>query len=215
MRQKNEQMYYYGKMTLPPISSLLQATAYQPSTQLPLKAEYASLVSKGGLVTGAVTMVSGVGSHTAVIEMLSLTSQTGFAIALVGLRDLGVVALAQAGWDLSRVVLVDDGVETAQVIALLVSAFDVVVFDAAIIDRHWHRLVARARERKSALVVIDRDRAIDRSSHLRRSPPDVTLIVEELGWSVPTMEFPFGSPTLHLVVEEHGLRTSTSTSVAR
>jgi hypothetical protein len=214
MRQKNEQMYYYREMTLPSISSLLQATAYQTSTQLPLKAEYAALVSKGGLATGAVTMVSGSGSYTAVIEMLSVTSKAGFAIAFVGLRDLGVVALAQAGWDLSRVVLVDDGAETTQVIALLVAAFNVVVFDVAIVDRHWHRLVARARERRSALVVIDHDRAVDSSSYLRRSPPDVTLVVDELGWSTPTMEFPFGSPTLRLVAEEHGLRTGTSVTVA-
>lgn len=201
-------------MTLPAISSLLQATAYQASTQLPLKPEYAALVSKGGLTTGTVTMVSGYGSYTATIEMLGATSQAGFTIALVGLRDLGIVALAQAGWDLSRVVLVDDGAESTQIIALLVAAFDVVVFDIAIIDHHWRRLVARARERKSALVVIDSDRAANNSSLLRSSPPDVTLVVEELGWSAPTVESPFGSPDLHLVAEEHGLRTGESAKVA-
>ncbi|MEX6429552.1 MAG: hypothetical protein ACYCWN_09210 [Ferrimicrobium sp.] len=192
-------------------SPLLRMTPYQPSTLFPIKAEFAALMLRGGLVAGAIALVSGTGSYTVMIEMLSVTSRAGFAIAFVGLHDLGVVALTQSGWDLTQVVLVDDGPEMSQAIAVLLAAFDVVVFDITVIDRHWHRLVARARERKSALVVIDQD--------CRRSPrqlaPDVTLIVEEFGWAQPTAECPFGAPAFHVAVQEHGFRTDTPTVLAR
>ncbi|WP_298210457.1 hypothetical protein [Ferrimicrobium sp.] len=214
MHQKSEQMYYYGSMALPLTSSSLDATPHQPSTKLPLKAEYAALLSQGGLSVGTVTKVSGPGSYTAMIEMLSVTSQAGYNIAFAGLHDLGVVSLARAGWDLSRVILVDDGSETMQIIALLVAAFDVVVFDATVVDRSWHRLVARAREHKSALVILDRQRTIE-NHQLRRSPPGVTLVVEELGWSVSTPESPLGSPTLRIVVQEHGLAVGVATVATR
>jgi len=214
LRQKSEQMYYYVAMELLPTSSLLDATSHQPPTTLPLKAEYAALLPKGGLLAGAVTSVRGPGSYTAMIEMLSVTSQAGCNIALAGLHDLGVVALARAGWDLSRVLLVDHESEMTQVIALLVAAFDVVVLDVAVLDRSWYRLVARARERRSALVMLDRMVTIEHHQ-LRRPLPGVTLVVEELGWGVPTPECPLGSPILRMTAEEHGLTLGNATTVAQ
>jgi len=213
--EKSEQMYYYGPMSQSSVSSLLHATQYQPSTVLPVKDEFVGLMPKGGLVTGTVVAVSGLGSYTAAIEMLSTTSQAGFTVALAALCDLGVMALAQTGWDLSRVVMVDDGPEMAQVIALLIAAFDVVVFEARLIDRHWHRLVARTRERKSALVVVDQDRRIGGHRQRPQVTPDVTLIVEEFGWAEPSRLSPFGAPTLHLLTQEHGLVIGAPTVLTR
>lgn len=89
-------------------------------------APLAAALPRGGLAGGTVVGLRGDGATSLLFALLSATP--GSWSALVALPDLGLLAAAELGVDLDRVVVVPEpGPELLQVISILVDGVDVVV----------------------------------------------------------------------------------------
>lgn len=114
----------------------------------------------GGLARGSVLAVEGIGATSLALGMAAATA-SGTWCVVVGLTDLAPVGVVEAGLDPARVAFVDvDGSgRTAEVIAALVGAVDLVLVDARLPVRpvEVRRIGARLRERGSVVVVVRPD----------------------------------------------------------
>ncbi len=136
------------------------ASALQRSADrlLPVGGALGELVPGGGLAPGWVVEVGGPAGPSLALTLVSGVSQAGSWIAGLGLTGLGLVAAAELGVDLERLVLVDGPEPTrwSTVAATLVEAFDVVVARPGhrVRPGDARRLHARAREAGSVLVLV-------------------------------------------------------------
>ena len=127
---------------------------------LPVPAPLAPLFPGGALRRGTTTTVAGRPGHgatTLALALLAAASQTGSWCAAVGLPDPGVVAAAELGIDLRRVVFVPHpGRGWAEAAGDLLPGVDVVLVRPPGRARRTaaRHLSARARERQTALVVL-------------------------------------------------------------
>jgi hypothetical protein len=127
---------------------------------LPVPAPLAPLFPGGSLRRGTTVTVSGRPGHgatTLALAVLAAASASGSWCAAVGLPDPGVVAAAELGLDLRRVVFVPQaGGAWAEAAGDLLSGVDAVVVrppGRARLTAARH-LSARARDRRAALVVL-------------------------------------------------------------
>lgn len=129
---------------------------------LAVRADLEELFPRRGLKRGSVVGVApgaAPGATSLALATLSGPSQQGSWTAVVGLREVGGLAAAEAGIDLARCALVPDpGPTWPTVVAALLDAIDVVLVAAPRTVRaaDARRLSARARERGSVLVVVGR-----------------------------------------------------------
>ncbi|MGO8861580.1 MAG: hypothetical protein ACLQRH_12560 [Acidimicrobiales bacterium] len=127
---------------------------------LPVPVPLASLFPDGALRRGTTTTVAGLPGHgatTLALALLAAASQAGSWCAAVGLSDPGVVAAAELGVDLRRVVFVPHpGSGWAEAAGDLLPGVDVVLVRPPGRARQTaaRHLSARARERQAALVVL-------------------------------------------------------------
>jgi hypothetical protein len=149
---------------------------------LPVPPALAPLFPDGALRRGTTTTVAGLPGHgatTLALSLLTAASQAGSWCAAVGLSDPGVVAAAGLGIDLRRVVFVPHpGSGWAEAAGDLLPGVDVVLVRPPgrarrTVARH---LIARARERQTALVVM-----VD---HVSEWPEggDLALSVGQVEW---------------------------------
>ncbi len=127
---------------------------------LPVPRPLAPLFPEGTLRRGTTTTVTGQPGHgatTLALALLAAASAAGSWCAAVGLPDPGVVAAAGLGLDLRRVVFVPHpGSGWAEATGELLSGVDAVLVrpPARVRPTAARHLVARARERQAALVVL-------------------------------------------------------------
>lgn len=118
----------------------------------------ADLFPEGGLKRGAtVGIAPGPGATSLALALIAGPSAEGSFCAVVGVPDLGIVAAANCGVELSRLALVPSpGPKWATVVAALLDGLDVVVLRPPCVARpaEARRLEARARERGAVLVVL-------------------------------------------------------------
>lgn len=122
---------------------------------LPALPAIAPLLPGGVLRPG--TVVSVTGSASLALALLAGPSRAGAWCAAVGVPGLGLLAAAEQGIDLDRLVLVaGPGAAWATVVATLVEALDVVLVgpsrDRSAAD--VRRLAARVREREAVVVAL-------------------------------------------------------------
>jgi hypothetical protein len=144
---------------------------------LPVPGPLAPLLP-GGIRRGSVVGVSGNGGTALSLALLAEPLAQGSWAAVVGEPDLGVEAAAGMGVDLSRVALVPrPGPSWPAVLAVLLDSVDLVVLRPPGRPRpsDARRLVVRARERGSVLVVMGAPDAWP-------EPPELTLATETEGW---------------------------------
>jgi hypothetical protein len=123
---------------------------------LPVAAPLDALFPGGGLARGSVVAVEG-SVWLALAVVARASSEAGSWCAVVGLRDLGPAAAAEIGVDLTRMVLVPSpGSHWATAVAALLDGVDVVLVKAVrdVRPAEARRLAARARERRSVLLVV-------------------------------------------------------------
>jgi hypothetical protein len=130
---------------------------------LPVTSALQEILPAGGLQRGSTVVVDArqtSGATTLALELLAGPSVGGYWCAGGGFSELGVLAAAERGIDLARLVLVPSlGPQDRwmQVVASLFDAVDVVLLTprAAVRPSDARRLVARSRDRGSVLVVLD------------------------------------------------------------
>jgi len=127
-------------------------TGVTPVVQPEVALESDELVPGGRIAPGSVISVAG--SRMLQYHLLATASQAGGWVAVVGQADLGVVALEQAGLELSRVALIPNpGGDAGIVCAALLDAMWVVIgSDVSLRDSERRRLAARARERGTVII---------------------------------------------------------------
>lgn len=123
---------------------------------LPLAPALARLTPRGGLQRGSVVAVTGPGATALALGLAAGPSAAGSWVVGVGTADVGLLAAAELGVDLERLVVVDAPPrgQWGAVVAAVAEAFDVVLV------RHQHqvrpgdarRLTARVRERGGVLL---------------------------------------------------------------
>jgi hypothetical protein len=120
---------------------------------LPTRAELATVLPWSGLRRGSTVAVHG--SVALLVALLAEATSNGSWAAVVGLPDLGVVAAAEAGVEVSRLAVVPrPGSDPIGVIAALLDGVDLVAVGETgkLPDSDARRLSARARHRGSVLL---------------------------------------------------------------
>ncbi|MFT3899487.1 MAG: hypothetical protein QM728_04465 [Gordonia sp. (in: high G+C Gram-positive bacteria)] len=124
---------------------------------LAVPATLAELFPHGGLARGSV--VSAAGSGSLLLSLIAASSAAGAQVAVVGLGRLSMLAAAEMGADLSRVVLVaDPGTDPLQIATILLDGMDLVVLNLRGLSVPPSRakvLAARARRNSTVLLVVD------------------------------------------------------------
>ena len=149
---------------------------------LPVSTDLADLLPGGSLRRGTTTMVSGAPGSGAIslgVSLLAEASSSGHWCAAVGIADPGVIAMAEMGLDLRRAVFVPrPRAGWAEVAAEMLDGMELVVLrpPARVPYGAARVLAGRARERRSALVVVVDD---PRRWPL---PAEVTLEVGASSW---------------------------------
>lgn len=164
------------------LATAIRPTAPAAARRLPLAEPLADLFPDGALRRGATVVVAGTpgrGATTLALALLVATTAAGHWGAVVGLDDPGVVAMAELGVDLRRVVLVPRPRGAWAVAAAeLFEGVDVVVArpPARVAHTAARRLCARARDRAVVLVVLVEHRDD------WPIPADVALELTEAAW---------------------------------
>lgn len=120
----------------------------------------AAVLPRGGLVGGAVVTISAADTGGATSALLALLSAAHAGdkqmwAAAVGLPDLGIVAAAELGVDLTRLVLVPQpGADIAPVLSVLIDGFAVVAVALPAGLSAGGRRVLQARLRQAGAVLL-------------------------------------------------------------
>jgi hypothetical protein len=132
----------------------------------------------GGSVQGGST-VTVTGSTSLALAAAATARQDGGWCAVVNAPDLGLLAAAEAGFDLEKLALIPRPQDRwPAVAAALIDAFDVVLLSLGKTVPRFadaRRLSARARERNSVLVAI-----VDQSKHWPQA--DLRLHCQAVAW---------------------------------
>ena len=147
-----------------------------------------ALLPEGGIRRGTAVAVGGHGSMTLAMALAAETSRQGSWVAVVGIADLGVAALAERGVDLGRWTLVDlpargrDKSIAADVLGAVVGGFDLVLVGPAIqiAGATARRLLARMREHGTSLICVLGSASTDMAAGLH---PEVRLMIEQTRWT--------------------------------
>lgn len=152
--------------------------------RLPVLAPLEPLLVDRGVRRGSVTVVrGGPGCTSLSLALAAGPTRAGSWVACVGADEVGWAAAEELGVDLGRLVVVRPPEQAVpEVLAALVDAVDLVVWGSRPTLSHTtaRRLHARARERGTALVVVDPRRSARAGWP---GAPDVELVVRDLGWS--------------------------------
>ena len=156
---------------------------------LPVAPPLGDLFPDGSLRRGTTIVVSGPGGGTdgdrtadgcisLALALVTEASASGSWCALVGLDGLGAVAAHEAGIDLARLAVIPrPAAAWAEATAAVIDGMDLVVLCPPFPPRPAmaRRLVARARERRSVLVVVPGRAGWP-------DPPDLCLTIGETHW---------------------------------
>lgn len=130
---------------------------------LPVTPALEEVLPQRGIQRGSSVLVTGSspGTTTLALELLVGIAASGSWCAVAGFPDLGLVAASERGLELSRLLLVPSpgGKERwPQVVAALFDAVDAVLLvpPSSVRPAEARRLAARARDRSSVLLLLDR-----------------------------------------------------------
>jgi hypothetical protein len=148
-----------GAVALEQIAERVRPVTLTREQLLPVLPALESLLPGGALRRGTTVAVQGVAGATSLaLALAAEASATGSWVAAVGLPSLGLVAAAEMGMALERLVLVaaPDAATWATVVAALVDGFDVLLVRSTgrMNANDSRRLIARARERGAVLVQV-------------------------------------------------------------
>ena len=152
------------------------------------------LLPEGSIRRGTVVSVHGHGSVTLAVALAAEASRRGSWVAVVGMANLGVSALAERGVDLGRWALVDlpatvRGGDTrseslaADVLGAVVGGFDLVLLgpEIRLTGTTARRLLARMREHGTSLIcALGGDISGNIANGLQ---PELRMMIEQVLWT--------------------------------
>ena len=169
------------------VAARIQPTVLAGDQRLPVLPALEALVP--GLRRGSTVSVDGPAATSLALAAAAGPSQDGAWVAAVGFPSLGLLAAAELGDDVERLVLVADpgddepGEDAAwpAVVAALVDAFEVVLVHAGhrVRAADGRRLVARTRERGAVLVQVGGEQP---TRTVWPEGADVSLTVVDAAW---------------------------------
>ncbi len=168
-----------GRTSLTTLAERVRPVSTSSSRVLPVPPFLADLLPEGGLRRGSTLVVDGPGPVGLACALLSDSSAAGSWCAMVGIEDPGAAAIHTLGLDLARTVFVPNpGPAWAEATAHLLDGIDLVVLRPPFPPRGSmaRRLVARARERRSVLIVVP-------GGSRWPEPPDVRLTIQNPRWT--------------------------------
>lgn len=125
---------------------------------LPVPEAFRSLLPRGGLQRGSTVSTGGVAATSLALALAGPVTATGSWVAVVGIDHLGLLAAAELGVDLERVLLVasPDRAAWAGTVAALLDAVELVLVrpPQPVTAGVQRRLLARARDRGSVLLQV-------------------------------------------------------------
>ncbi len=143
----------------PDIVAKIKPVTLAGQRTVPVPEPLAPLFPWGGLPRGVDVVVKGPGSWSLAMAMWAEALGAEGWLAIVGVPDLHLVAAAELGVRLDRVLVVETPgtSQWATVVAALLEAVDIVAVapNAKVARRDARRLVARAREQESLLFHLD------------------------------------------------------------
>ncbi|STZ42105.1 Uncharacterised protein [Mycolicibacterium gilvum] len=129
-----------------------------PDSLLPMPDSLAELLPDS-LPRGTVAVVSG--ARSLQLSMVAAVTAQGGHVAIIGQPDVGLLAAAEMGADLSRVAVIPEpGADPVEVAAVLMDGMDLVVLGLGgrtVPATRARSVVARARQRGCTLLVTDGD----------------------------------------------------------
>jgi hypothetical protein len=169
------------------LAARVQPTMLAREQCLPVLPALEPLLPGAGLRRGATVSVDGPAATSLALAAAAGPSQDGAWVAAVGFPSLGLLAAAELGVALDRLVLVadpggdDEGAAWPAVVAALVDAFEVVLVHAQqrVGAADGRRLAARARERGAVLVQVGASRS---TASTWPEGADVALTVVDAAW---------------------------------
>lgn len=190
------------------LAQRLRPTALAREELFGLARPLAELIGTPGLRRGSTLVVEAApgvsGASSLALSLLAKPAAEGATCAVVGLPGLGLLAAAELGVALERLVVVPDpGQRSAAVVAALLEGFDVVLagFPAGLPAATARRLSARAKERRSVLIVAGRGVGAPSASGPAQSwgeAPEARLVAVASTWhTVPAASS--GAPLLGLL----------------
>jgi hypothetical protein len=112
-----------------------------------------------GLPRGTVAVLTG--ARSLLLSLIAAVTAAGGNVAIVGQPDIGLLAAAEMGADLSRLAVIPDpGTDPVEVAAVLIDGMDLVVLGLGgrlVPHTRARAVVARARSKGCTLVVTDGD----------------------------------------------------------
>ncbi len=184
-----------GSVSLDEAVARSTPTALAGEQTLPVLPALSPLFPAGALGRGTTVRIDGVGAASLAWAVAAGPSRHGSWVATVGLPSLGLASAAEMGVCFERLAVIAEPPppQWSSVVASLVGAFDVVLVAAlrSVRAADARRLAARARERGTALVVVDLAHALagraEGSSGSGRSRErglevDLALRVTEAAW---------------------------------
>ncbi len=181
-----EHMFAFSstRPTLPEnLAASLRPLTLAKSRMLPLGEPWKALVPGGGLRRGSTVVVEappGLGGLSLALSLLTASSANGHWAGVVGVDDPGVVAMAELGMDLRRVLFVPRPRGAwAESVADLLDGVDLVVVRPPSRAAHGvaRKLVDRVRERGTVLIVLSEPHAAWPLA------PDVCFAITESRWA--------------------------------
>ena len=185
-RYSYEHMFAFGvaRPTLPTdLVATLRPVTLAKSRMLPLGEPWNALVPDGGLRRGSTVVVqapAGFGGLSLALSLLTESSARGHWAAVVGVDDPGVVAIADLGVDLRRVLFVPRPRGAwAESAADLLDGVDLLIVRPPSRAAHGaaRRLMDRVRERGTVLI------ALTEPSAAWPLPADLSFNITQSRWS--------------------------------
>ena len=183
-----EHMFDHGPMAVPSpdlavlrqLGDRVRPLSAAAERTLPVPVPLADLLPQRGLVRGTTVATSGAAASSLAYALVGPATRAGSWCATVGVTDLGLVAAAELGVDLSRTLVVADGgpQRWASSVAALLDAVEVVLVRPShdVTPTTRRRLIARARDRGAVLVQVG-----GRAS-VWSEGPDLTLATRTVRW---------------------------------
>jgi hypothetical protein len=178
---------------------------------LPVDPGIVDIFPQRGLRKGSVLRLRGSygsGLYSFAVQSLVAASQHGAWVALFNVDDLGYGFLLRSGVDLERTLIIHDDQHPSRTLATLLESFAIVVTPPNLSLAQMARLSARARERSSIIISVERV-ARSGSAGVPRweGGVDLTVYLRSASWA---MDLESGITSVNrgevvVTVEHHGV----------